>query len=529
MKSVTPARETTPLLPKHESNSPSHSGWFPPIRRVMFTACLLSLTFAFTQTSLIYSFRTMTCNEYYKHHAWDGPEDKNRCAIPRIESSTAASIALMSSTTTMCTLLNLFVTGYWIKRFGPKAAMFQQTAWAAMRNLTQIYAQTVGGATGIKIIQTTQLFNIMGSGGGYGLAANSFIAFLAEPEERTSQFGVLGGIMMLGAAGGYTFGGLSERLIGPLAPFQFAFGLLVFCTIFGSLFLPYFEPEKQDDEHEKQSKSFLSPLKVFVPVKKEQPDGRLKRDWNLFLLGSGAFFSVLATGYVGMALQLVATNVFAFGPADSGIMLSIFLLMKAFFLSLLFPRIIKSGRQWLSKSPASEPITRSSSVSSSRTVAQEDLDDPVQAEEPTVVSAPQHNPAPAPTDVKHGSLWDLYFLRGSIFLDGFLTSWVSLAHQGWHMYLAAVVLPFASGTGSACKGVTLDFVGPDERADALSAIALVEKLAQVSTVAMFGTVFSALSEVGRPLLIFLANGAIAMVGCVLLLCVKLPRQSGVMI
>ena len=44
------------------------------------------------------------------------------------------------------------------------------------------------------------------------------------------------------------------------------------------------------------------------------------------------------------------------------------------------------------------------------------------------------------------------------------------------MYLAAAVLPFASGTGSACKGVTMDFVEADQRADALGAIALVEKL-----------------------------------------------------
>ena len=82
--------------------------------------------------------------------------------------------------------------------------MFQQTAWAAMRNLTQIYAQTVGGANGIHIIQVTQLFNIMGSAGGYQLAANSYIAVLADPEKRTSLFGVLSGMTMLGASAGYT-------------------------------------------------------------------------------------------------------------------------------------------------------------------------------------------------------------------------------------------------------------------------------------------------------------------------------------
>lgn len=50
-------------------------------------------------------------------------------------------------------------------------------------------------------------------------------------------------------------------------------------------------------------------------------DGKMKWDLNLFFLAIGAFFSVLATGYVGMGLQLVATNVFGFKPGDSGLML----------------------------------------------------------------------------------------------------------------------------------------------------------------------------------------------------------------
>ena len=46
------------------------------------------------------------------------------------------------------------------------------------------------------------------------------------------------------------------------------------------------------------------------------------------------------------------------------------------------------------------------------------------------------------------------------------------------MFVAAVVLPFASGTGAAAKGLALDFVGPEDRADALSGIALIEKVGE---------------------------------------------------
>jgi MFS family permease len=100
-------------------------------------------------------------------------------------------------------ILNLFVTGYWFKKIGLKTAMFQQTFWAALRSLTQIYALSVGGSFGIWMITITQTFNILGSGGGYELASMAYIAELCGQEERTGMFGVLLGIRMLGAAVGY--------------------------------------------------------------------------------------------------------------------------------------------------------------------------------------------------------------------------------------------------------------------------------------------------------------------------------------
>lgn len=97
---------------------------------------------------------------------------------------------------------------------------------------------------------------------------------------------------------------------GMLLPFQIAFLLLVFTTIFAALFLPYIDPTPtpaptiQNEDQKKKKQSLLTPLKIFIP-KRTMLDGRGKWDFNLFFLASGAFFSVLATGYVGMGLQLV--------------------------------------------------------------------------------------------------------------------------------------------------------------------------------------------------------------------------------
>ncbi|KAK8847333.1 hypothetical protein IAR55_005190 [Kwoniella newhampshirensis] len=515
---VNEVTETSPLV--SSPDKPQNKGIFPPVRRVLFTSFLLSMTFALTQTSLIYGFRVMTCEEYYKTHEWTGPENADRCSIPRIEADSASAIALMSTMTTSSMVANLFVTGWFIKKYGTKAAMFQQTFWAALRNLCQIYSMTTGGAVGIRIIQVTQLFNILGSAGGYQIASNVFVSFLVTPEERTSMFGVLTGVIMLGSSGGYTFGGILYNYFGLLAPFQAAFACLCFCTIFGSLFLPYIPPDHGEKPSnsapsEKKKKSFLAPLKIFIPQRKVVDGTKGKLDFNLLLLGSGAFFSVLATGYVHMGLQLVGTDVFGFRPGQTGVMLSILLLVKAFFLSICFPRIISAGRRWVSHRP-DVPTSPSS---------EEHPDEASQAEEPDDVGAPRQDQPVTPTDLKHGSQFDLHFLRWSIFTDGVLTALLTFASHGWHLYLAAVVLPFASGTGSACKGVTLDFVPPEERADALSAIALVEKIAQVSTISIFGYAFAFLSEKGNPTLVFLVNGAIAVVAFMLLLFVRMPKPE----
>ena len=111
--------ETDSLLTKRPDERPS-TAFFSPIRRVLFVALVSAASFAFTQTSLIYAFRVMTCDDYYNHppHLHLSPESsfgaghvdgpglvaggKDRCSIPVIEGRTARAIAIMSTMTTFC-------------------------------------------------------------------------------------------------------------------------------------------------------------------------------------------------------------------------------------------------------------------------------------------------------------------------------------------------------------------------------------------------------------------------------------------
>jgi hypothetical protein len=109
--------ERDTLLPK-EDHVPKTT-FFSPIRRVLFVALVSAASFAFTQTSLIYAFRVMTCDDYYDHSPhYRSPEShdaighgvgdgimsggKDRCSIPVIEGRTARAIAIMSTMTTFC-------------------------------------------------------------------------------------------------------------------------------------------------------------------------------------------------------------------------------------------------------------------------------------------------------------------------------------------------------------------------------------------------------------------------------------------
>lgn len=102
-RSRSPPTERTPLVPPQPGTEEVvKRGWFPSLNRVLLTTCLLSLTFAFTQTSIMYGFRRMTCEDYYLHHPDAVEPTPDRCTLRRIEADTAGSISIMVSTTMTC-------------------------------------------------------------------------------------------------------------------------------------------------------------------------------------------------------------------------------------------------------------------------------------------------------------------------------------------------------------------------------------------------------------------------------------------
>ncbi|CAK4033012.1 MFS general substrate transporter [Lecanosticta acicola] len=522
--------ETTPLLRKESKSSASGpSRWYTSVvLRVLFTSFLVSTSFGVTQVPLVYVFGLMTCDEYYKTHS-DLDLGSTRCKIPEIEASTARAIALLGAGTTLFGVVNLFFTGWSIKRFGVKTALVTSVAWPVIRLLVQNVGVEAGGGLGINIVQASQIITIFGGPAGYLLALNSFATEVVDPVDRTATLGRLQGVAFFGTSVGFLAGGLISDIFGTIAPFRVTLALFAISALYVSLFLPRL-PNNITPEQLKKTASlsaFFEPLRMFVPQKWILKDGHVQREYGISLLGTGAFLALLATGYIGTLLQMYATDELDFGTTENGWLIAVNAMVRGLFLTFAFPVIITRGRAWLdkrqqSKEPSDKISAEESAIPDIPISAQEFEPGPIEGE---ADQEPVEPPKPRADGEGESFQFDLLYTRYSILVDGVLTALATFATKGWHLYIVAVVLPLAAGTGSAAKGTILQMCSPSQRADALSAISLVEMVARLATVGLFGYVFAAFAAIGEPSLTFTANGAVAILAFVVLLLTRFPPQG----
>lgn len=490
--------ERTPLLNGSRSQSPSHHrhgtttangdanldsnnddndkkpSWLirifgpPNTMKVLFAGFLITFSFSFTQVPIFYVFHLMECDVYYETHPpYTGPGD--RCSINEIAAGTATQFSLLGMSTTFCGTLNLFLTGWTVKKWGPRFALVLQTFIPAIRVSTQILGVLAGGRAGITIIQATQLITILGGPAGYILVVNTIAGELVEPLQRTAVFGQLQGCIMLGQAISYLLGGMVGDAFGIRMPFQVAFFLFLLSALYARFVLPYISPESLTDGAKKKTdgktaglSGFLAPLKIMAPQRIRLFDGRIHSHYGVFFLCCGIFLAVLATGYAPLLIQMYATAYFDFTQADNGWLMSGNALMRSFFLFFIFPRIIEAGRQWwvsgdkykkTKKRPqhknglahANGPRQQNGSVKRTPENSDDGLSRipsrPEQLEAPMAGNrtdeepvSPEHQESSSEEE-RAACRFDLFFLRWSLLVDGILTAGAALCMNKWQIYL----------------------------------------------------------------------------------------------
>ncbi|KAI9159003.1 hypothetical protein HJFPF1_07008 [Paramyrothecium foliicola] len=491
--------------------------------RILLAGFLITLSFSFTQVPLFYAFHLMECDAFYDSHPpYEGSGD--RCSRDEIAAGTALQYSILGMSTTICGTMNLFIAGWTVKKIGPRAALMFQIFMPAIRVATQILGVIAGKATGMAIIQYTQLITILGGPVGYILIINIIAGEVVEPLRRTAVFGQLQGAIMLGQGIGYLAGGMLGDAIDIQVPFDVAFFSFIIAGIFARLTLPYISPESMNDNKKGGKPSgFLAPLKILVPRRLRLANGSLKKHYGVTILCAGIFLGVLATGYAPILIQMYATAAFDFNQANNGWLMAEFAVMRSFFLIFLFPPIIGWGRRWLTSRPASsaeEDPQRPRNIPTDTgafdaSAGEQTIEEPIE-------------PLQANAD-RDGCEFDLIFLRWSLVVDGALTTVTAFATQSWHIYLAAFLLPFGSGSAPAAKGVVTQMCSDSQRADALNAVTLVENIARLATQGAFGFIFASLAEVGKAYATFYVNAAVAVVGMLVLLFSNFPPAGSIVI
>lgn len=185
---------------------------------------------------------------------------------------------------------------------------------------------------------------------------------------------------------------------------------------------------------------------------------------------------------------MYATDSLGFGTTENGYMISLTSLVRGLFLTLAFPQIIKTGRAWTKRHDERRNIAKSKPPEESPLLKPTETPIPDMPTEPNdfasgEVMENEEEPIepPKPTNEQETFKFDLFYTRFSLITDGIITGFATFITQGWQMYLVALALPLAAGTGSAAKGTILQMCPANERIDALKAITLLEMIARLVT------------------------------------------------
>ncbi|RYP03726.1 hypothetical protein DL764_004950 [Monosporascus ibericus] len=518
------ADETTPLIGSGSGNgnssgtsktaarakvSTAATDFFGPANRILLAGFLMAFTLGITQVPIIYVFRLMECDIFYSHNPPSEGPSAERCLRREINAGTATQVSILGMSTSLSGVFNLFVSGYFIKLWGPRWAFVSQTSLLGLRVSTQVLGVTVGGRAGELTFQACQAIGIIGGPRGYQLVLNTAVSEVVAPRDRTAVFGRLQGSIMLGTAFGYLRGVLGD-VYNIRRPFEVAFFLYVASTIYGILFLP--TPAEGHVGAEKHAgkglSAFFAPLKIIRPYRYRLQSGKIIKNYGLVFLALGIFLGVM-----------YATSEFNFTTTENGYLMFGNSLIRGLFLILMFPKIISFGRDWFNGTPHSSETPRG-----------HDTELPTNPEDFGIEVSGEGVPQepiqiPEPEEEDSGTGFDLFFVRWSLVIDSLVTFFAGFSSHGWQVYLAGFLLPFASGSAPAAKGVMTEMTPPHQRRDALSGITLVESSAMLMTQGLFGLIFATFSEVGRSSLTFFCNAGFAVFGFLILFMAHIPPEN----
>ncbi|ETS86265.1 hypothetical protein PFICI_00093 [Pestalotiopsis fici W106-1] len=505
--------EESLLLDNGRAGFRTTSSYFSAADRVLVAGVLISAALSFTQVPILYAIRIMECEEFFKQHQPFMGQDDNRCSRKEIDASTAAQVSLLGLTTIFFGVLNLFVAGWQVKKWGPRTALILQTSFPVLRTGIQVIAVTIGARQGVMTIQSSQIVGLLAGSAGHLLCLNTAAGEVVRPAERTGMFGKLQGAVMLGTAAGYLLGGITGDAFGIRRPFEVSTILFVVSVAYSALFIPFIDPKSLSGGKSQSTgglKSVLAPFRVLMPQRIRLENGKLVQHFGITFLALGVFLGVLATGYAPLLIQMYATAAFGFRSTDNGYLMASNALIRGLFLIFLFPKIISMGRRWYSKSMSSSNLPPDGPVIPT---APEEFD-PI----PGIMPAQEPATPMQSAEDKSGKAFDLFFLRWSLVADGLITAYTAFASSSWQIYMGnRAIAPASLRVGSS-----------QQRRDHRNVLAVGTRRCTASHDAC-GKCSNAFHAWGEAYLTFYCNAAVALVAVLVLFLSNFPPERSQMV
>lgn len=370
----------------------------------------------------------MVCELFYSQHP-TYPEIGNRCNRNEVEAGVAVQYTLLGLTSIVCSLLNLVLTGWQVRRWGLKTALLISISFPILRSSVQALCILVGGLPGIILMHLSQILGIFGGTGGGALVLNVTITEIVTAKARTGSLSKLAGSIMFGNAVGFKLGGTIADWLGIQAPFFCSAGVLALTLIYIVFTLPSTSTNNSATAKSANPERIRNPatfkpswiMGVLAPQSRTLGDGSIVKYYGPLILAVGTFTSLLATANVPTLLVMYSLATFRFAPSQSSTLMALNSLMRSIFLIFVFPRIVACSKSRFS--------VANKTVEAAASAATQGLADANAASDVIM---------PATTESNAG--FDLTVLRWSVVTDALLTGATAFTSQPWHMYLGLFTL-----------------------------------------------------------------------------------------
>ncbi|KZO96709.1 MFS general substrate transporter [Calocera viscosa TUFC12733] len=205
---------------------------------------------------------------------------------------------------------------------------------------------------------------LMGGWTAMQAAINAYASDAINPQDRVKIFSRFFGLIYIGVALGPVISGFLVKMTDNLISVFYlsASSWLLLALLFATALPESLSQETMTKKrHEREAKrlahkgswlNFAAPLIIFVPRKRV---GRLRRDWNVTMIGMAAFCMLLVYGIYHMKFAY-AIFVYAWGSEQLGYYLAYIGAARAVHLLILLPAIIRLIRHYYPSSTTSNSL-----------------------------------------------------------------------------------------------------------------------------------------------------------------------------